>query len=108
MSLSDLTKKELIALAKEKDLDSKGTKSELLVRLESLDSDESSPVKEEKKVVAKKSKIDMELPLNDFINAAYNLVRNRDATAIEMSHYVYHLGSRNTITREEMIEELKQ
>ncbi len=108
MSLSDLSKKELIALAKEKDLDSKGTKSELVVRLESLDSDESSPVKEEKKVAVKKSKIDMELPLKDFINAAYNLVHKRDATDYEMNHYVYHLGSMNTISREEMIEELKQ
>lgn len=108
MPLSDLTKKELIALAKEKDLDSKGTKNELIARLESIDSEESSPVKEEEKVVAKKAKIDMELPLRDFINAAYNLVHKRDATSFEMSHYEYHLGSMNTLTREEMIEELKQ
>ena len=107
MSLTELNKSELIELAKGKKLDYKGTKSDLISRLEVVEPKPSTPVKKEKKLPVKKSKIDMELSTKEFVNSNYKLIFDRDATPSEIEHYLYHLDDMKTITREQMITELK-
>tara|TARA_R110002050_G_scaffold7274_2_gene28403 strand:+ start:9477 stop:9812 length:336 start_codon:yes stop_codon:yes gene_type:complete len=108
MSLTELNKSELIELAKGKKLDYKGTKSELISRLQAVEPKPSMSVKKEKKLPVKKSKkIDMELSTKEFVNSHYKIIFDRDATISEIKHYLYHLDDMKTITREEMIAELK-
>jgi len=108
--LSELTKKKLIALCEEKGLDTSGTKSELVARLEaptetveeSLPEASPEPVVEEvveeptpapkkAKKATKTSLPDVEdesLSSEEFVKQAYLSILKREADAGGLKHYV--------------------
>lgn len=126
--LLELTKKELIALCEEKGLDTSGTKSELVARLEaptetveeSLPEASPEPVVEEvveeptpapkkAKKATKTSLPDVEdesLSSEEFVKQAYLSILKREADAGGLKHYVRCLEMHRTLTREQVLERL--
>lgn len=134
--LLELTKKELIALCEEKGLDTSGTKSELVARLEaptetveeaptetveeSLPEASPEPVVEEvveeptpapkkAKKATKTSLPDVEdesISNEEFVKQAYLSILKREADAGGLKHYVRCLEMHRTLTREQVLERL--
>lgn len=113
MGLMDLKKAELVALAKEHDVDTTGTKADLVERLEPLmDWDESDSDSEEAVDDAPKggsfdisafvaSQADVE-DEKDFVKAAYVAILRRDADPAGLSHYSACIWFHKTMSREDV------
>jgi len=108
MGLMDLKKAELVALAEKHDLDSSGTKADLVERLdgvvdwdESDDSDveesvEETPDMDVSAILSEGEDLDDE----DFVHLAYKKILQREADKAGLKHYSACIWFHKTLTRE--------
>tara|TARA_B100001094_G_C17840363_1_gene627636 strand:+ start:108 stop:482 length:375 start_codon:yes stop_codon:yes gene_type:complete len=122
MGLSDLKKSELIALAEENELDSSGTKKDLVARLEPVlewdepeaEEVEDAPVapEEETKAVSaapvlKTAEDYAHLEDEDFVKAVYLDILGREADPDGLKHYTNNLNFHKNMTRTDLINILR-
>ena len=114
MALKDLKKAELVALCEQHELDTTGTKADLVARLEPvLDWDEpdqeevvvEEPVVEEV-VEDAPATVGDGLPTEQFVREAYLSILGREPDANGLKHYVTCIDWHGTMTREQVIEDL--
>ena len=114
MALKDLKKAELVALCEQHELETDGTKAELVARLEPvLDWDEpdqeevvvEEPVVAEEPVVEDTSVGDG-LPTEQFVREAYLSILKREPDANGLKHYVTCIDWHGTLTRQDVIDDL--
>ena len=103
--LSDLKKADLIELAESLDLATGGTVKALRARIEAAQepADEPEPEAEPEAVV----EADDGDSDRDFVKQAYLDILKREADPSGLSGYVAALGFHGTLTREEVLEQLK-
>ncbi len=121
MGLSDLKKAELVALAKEHDLDASGTKADLVERLEPVvDWDEPEDEEVVEEAPAKSSKksdgVDIDAIVaegadmedDDFVVLAYQKILRRDPDQSGKKHYSACIWFHKTMTRAQVCEALME
>ena len=118
MGLSDLKKAELVALAKSHDLDTSGTKADLVERLEPVvdwdesgDDEAATPAKKSSKkssgpdvaaIVAEGKDLDDE----DFVRLAYQKILQREGDLTGIKHYSACIWFHKTLSRSEVCDAL--
>jgi len=114
MGLMDLKKAELVALAEKHDLDSSGTKADLVERLEGVvdwdesddsDAEESAPSSDDFDISELLSEGE-DLQDEDFVKLAYEKILRREADRAGLKHYSACIWFHKTMSREDVCKAL--
>jgi len=117
MALIDLKKAELVALCEEHELDTSGTKADLVARLEPVlswdDEADDGPAEEVadepvEEVVEEAPQTDVGdgLDTQSFVREAYLTILKREPDEAGLKHYVTCIDYHGTLTRDDVIKDL--